>query len=391
MIYTREYLDRLIRKQASARADAEALLVRAQSEGRETLGPHEERELRAYRETMDALGERVEEVRAEIQRMGDYERRPLGEGRGMDANAYCKTWARETVETMRRAMGGTESRAVISGSVDVPFLLPIPVVPTPFPKRLIDAFPNRLQTESMAYEYYKQIARTNNAAPVPDLAQKPTSILTVQAVSDRCRVIAHLSEPLPVRIWWDYQSIVDWLWKQMTESVLAEIEHQAVSGDGTGENCTGILATSGINTVAFATDVPTTLRKAITLMQNLGEEPTGWALNPADAEAIDLLRWGTSGGFLSGGYENDTGQRYGTSDNIFGGSDIKRIITPSVPAGTAILADFSCLLLVFLRYMVMQADGSGPLFQQNAVQLRAESYCGVGILRPQAFTSVKLS
>jgi hypothetical protein len=74
-------------------------------------------------------------------------------------------------------------------------------------------------------------------------------------------------------------------------------------------------------------------------MQNLGEQPTGWALNPADAQAVDLLRWSTSGGFLSGGYENDPGARYGTSANL----------------------------------------------AQNQFQLRCEIPVGIGVLRPQAF------
>jgi hypothetical protein len=38
----------------------------------------------------------------------------------------------------------------------------------------------------MAYEYFRQTKRTNNAAPVPDNALKPTSILTVQAITACC-------------------------------------------------------------------------------------------------------------------------------------------------------------------------------------------------------------
>ena len=67
----------------------------------------------------------------------------------------------------------------------------------PHPARLIDLFTNRQLAESMAFEYYRQTARTNNATAVADLATKPTSVLTVQAIQDRCRVVAHLSEQPP--------------------------------------------------------------------------------------------------------------------------------------------------------------------------------------------------
>jgi hypothetical protein len=60
----------------------------------------------------------------------------------------------------------------------------------------------------------------NNAAPVPDLATKATSMLIVQAIQDRCRVIAHLSEPVPYRIWTDSEAVVSWLADEMAQGVL---------------------------------------------------------------------------------------------------------------------------------------------------------------------------
>ena len=153
---------------------------------------------------------------------------------------------------------------------------------------------------------------------------------------------------------------------------------------------TGILATSGTTDIAFNTDLPTTLRSAVSALQNLGETPTAWALNPTDAQAIDLLRWGTGGGFLSGGYEHDSGVGFGTSSNIFGSDHIARVVTPHVPAGTALLADFDQLKLVFQTYMRLDIDGYSG-FDQNAIRFRAESFVGIGILRPQAFAVVTLS
>jgi hypothetical protein len=154
---------------------------------------------------------------------------------------------------------------------------------------------------------------------------------------------------------------------------------------GPGVNQLGILNTTRVTVQHYSTDVPTTLRSAVTQMQTLGEMPTCWAVNPNDAQTVDLIRWGTSGGFLSGGYENDPGARYGTSANILGSNDIQRIVTPNVRRGVAILGDFNQLTL-FLRHSArIDVDTSGTLFQNNQFQLRCEIPVGIGVLRQQAF------
>jgi HK97 family phage major capsid protein len=176
----------------------------------------------------------------------------------------------------------------------------------------------------------------------------------------------------------------------MAEGVYQGVEHQAISGDGTGENMVGVLHTAGTTQVPFNTDVPTSLRGAVTALQNLGEDPTGWVFHPNDAETLDLLRWGSAGGLLTGGVENDNGNGFGTSDNILGTA--RRVISPSVPQGTAILADWRQLKLFLNSQMMILANAFGDsLFQTNSVQLRGELLTGIGVLRPQAFAIVDLT
>jgi HK97 family phage major capsid protein len=134
---------------------------------------------------------------------------------------------------------------VVSGSLDIPSLVETEVIPTARPVRLIDLFPNRLALEGNSFEYYVQTVRDNKATPVADNAVKPTSTLTVAPVQDRCRVIAHLSEPAPIRLWYDHEEFVSWLTSEMVEGVLDGLEAQIVSGDGSGENMLGLLATPG--------------------------------------------------------------------------------------------------------------------------------------------------
>jgi HK97 family phage major capsid protein len=402
-----EFLQRLVDARAgvyaerAAELDArKAVLEMAKSAGRTHLSQSERRTydrhsatIRRHERDLTGLDARIREQRDEIRRSGRLDNpllARLGAGGGTDANSHAKRWAAETASHMRRAFGG-ERRAIISGSVDVPSLVEASVTAIPHPLRLVDLVGDRQSVDSMAYEYYRQTARTNAATAVADLAQKPTSTLTVEAVEDRCRVVAHLSQPMPYRIWLDNQAITSWMYSEMAAGVLDGIEAQFVSGNGTGENMTGVLNLSGTTAVAYATDVPTTLRSAITAMQEIGERPNAWVLSPQDAQALDLTRWGTSGGLLTGGYENDNALLgFGSSSNIFGDVS-QRIVSKSVPQGTALLADWSQARLYIREGTRVDLDASGPLFQTNAIMFRGEARLGVAFLRPQAFAVVDLT
>jgi phage tail protein X len=123
----------------------------------------------------------------------------------------------------------------------VPILvdLPTPLMDLPFPQRLIDVLGNRMSIDSYTFEYYQQTARVNEAAPVADLALKPTSTFTVEAVSGRAQIIATLSQPCPVRIYWHFQDLVDWLYVQAYGSVMDAVEQQVISGNGVSPNRPG--------------------------------------------------------------------------------------------------------------------------------------------------------
>ena len=177
----------------------------------------------------------------------------------------------------------------------------------------------------------------------------------------------------------------------MAEGVLDALEAQIVSGSGTGENMRGILNTAGTTAVPFATDAVTTLRSAITALQLKGENPNGWVMHPADAQAVDLTRWGTSGGLLTDGYATGAPPGDPTSNNIFG-SVTPRVVSPSIPQGTALLADWNQARLYQREGVRVDIDLSGAeLFDKNLAKMRGEGRFGFAVLRPQAFAVVDLT
>ncbi|WP_299166988.1 phage major capsid protein [uncultured Arthrobacter sp.] len=236
---------------------------------------------------------------------------------------------------------------------------------------------------SNTFSYLRQIVRTNNAAPVADNALKPTSIYTVSEIEDRYRVIAHLSEAIPQRYFHDDRSLGEFLASEMALGLEWEVEAQALSGDGTGENLTGILSTSGIQIQAYAADLLTTTRQALTKLQVRGMTPTAWAVNPADAEKFDLLREGTGdGAFLLGGPGS------GAASSLW---TIPRVPSNAVPVGTAVLADWTQARLQVRQDATLHVDTSGELFKQNQAIFRVEGRFGLAVKRPSAFVSVDLT
>ena len=72
-------------------------------------------------------------------------------------------------------------------------------------------------------------------------------------------------------------------------------------------------------------------------------------------------------------------------------AEITRVICPSVPAGTGILADWSKVLIGVRESLRIDVDMSGVLFTKNQFIARAEGRYGIGITRPASFYLCALS
>ena len=91
----------------------------------------------------------------------------------------------------------------------------------------------------------------------------------------------------------DAPSLATYLNDYLAADIATEVEDQIVSGSGTGENLLGILNASGVQTAGppgAGESVLHVLREAKRLVLTNGRTtPTAIALNPTDAEALDLL------------------------------------------------------------------------------------------------------
>ena len=188
------------------------------------------------------------------------------------------------------------------------------------------------------------------------------------------------------------QSLSDWGQLQgyinnfLGWTVKRQLENQVINGSGSGENHTGILATSGVNEVSFNSDIITTIRNAITAVQvNGNTEPTAILLHPYDYEKVDLLT-GALGQYYFAQGMTPAGQTVPT----FGG--IARIKSRSVTPGTAIVGDFKQAIYWERQGMQVSVSNShADLFIKEAVAVLASARGAFGILNPRAFAVASLT
>lgn len=293
------------------------------------------------------------------------------------ADEQGRAWAKAAADKLVKTARERDVKAVAAGSFDAPDMVRVGAFAMPAnPNRLLDLLVNREAVVGNSYEFLRQTTRTDAAAAVADGDTKPSSTYTMTSVQDRVRVYAHLSEAVPERILVDHASITGFLEAEMFRGVVDALEADIVSGAASAENVTGIVNTSGVGTTAFATSIPTTLRKAYTASQVAKEQPTAWALNPADAETLDLFTT------ADGEYIVDSS----AYSNVF--KNLPVVVSTSVPTGKALLADWRMARLFVRQDVNLDFDRSGTLFQKNQVQARAEGRFGFNLLRPAAFRVV---
>jgi HK97 family phage major capsid protein len=179
---------------------------------------------------------------------------------------------------------------------------------------ILDLIP-RLQTDSDAIEYVQQSTFTNSAAFVPESTSltatgtaggvKPESALTYATVTAPVKTVAHWL-PVTNRMLADAPGIRGVINSQLLLGLQLVVEAQVISGDGTGENLTGILNTANVQSLARGTlNEVDALFTARTMARTGGKlAPTAIVMNPVDYQQVRLLRenaaTGTLGQYLMG-------------------------------------------------------------------------------------------
>lgn len=241
------------------------------------------------------------------------------------------------------------------------------------PERTLLDLITRGRTNLPWFQYRQVVTKTNNAAIVAEAVNtagvgttggvKPLSTLTTATAEAKAFTYADGVEVTNQELSDDgvISALIDSL---LTENLDIKIEDIILNGAGTADEPAGILNTSGVLQQAFVTDVPTTIRKAITKLRTTsGGNIQAVVLNPTDDEAWDLLK-DSQGRYLGNG-------PFGSGPRTAWG--FERIASQKIAVGQALIGDFRQVQLLLLEALSILAFNQHKDYaQRNLTYIRAE-------------------
>lgn len=251
------------------------------------------------------------------------------------------------------------------------------------------------QTQSDTVEFVRQTKQVTEAAPTPEAnvkeytgatgeieGKKPQGSMYFEKVTETVKTIAvwvgatkrALSDAAQLR------GIID---QELRDDLADELESQLLTGDGVGENFTGLPNQTSTLLQAFNTDILTTCRQAITTLMVTGRAvPTAWLFHPADWETVELLQDGNNRFYGNGPFNQGPPRLWG----------VPVAQSFHVAEGSAWLADWRRAVLWDREQATLSVtDSHEDYFVRNIVAFLAEMRAAFGLIRPQAFINVALA
>lgn len=246
-------------------------------------------------------------------------------------------------------------------------------------------------TTAESYLPYRQvISKTNNAAVVAEAkgttgytaedGYKPLSTLETQAAEAKVATYADGMEITNAELRDDgaMRALVD---STLRENINHIVQHLLLNGSGEGLEPRGILNTTGVLNQAWATDLPTTLRKAKTRLRGTRTAIQALVLNPEDAEAWDLLK-DDNGRFLGNG-PHGTGPASAWAVRI--------VESEAIEPGQGLMGDFKHVHLLLREALsILVFNQHKDYAQRNLNYVRGELTAMQLIRKPAALCVVDL-
>lgn len=270
-----------------------------------------------------------------------------------------------------------------------PTRLPTVDLTTPQPLTLLDLV-SRGTMDGNSFEYVQITAVTRNAAIVADEILpadsnvKPTSGLTTSLADAKAYTYAD-GYTVTNQMLSDAAGFATYLNSQLGYNINSVVEDKLLNGTGTNGEPFGILNTTGVQqqtavaadgsaaAVGVAGDIPTTARKAITKLANIGAPVTAFVLSPDDNETLDLMR--------------DANDRYyGQGPFALGPNTLwgrPRIVSQRVQPGQFLVGNLATVTLFDREGLsVLAFNQHKDYAQRNLVYVRGELRAAQAIFQP---------
>ena len=280
----------------------------------------------------------------------------------------------------------------VGGPTVFPEFLPGVQVPALFRELTVLDLIARGTTESNLIEYVAETTpATIAAAPTAEATAttgtsgtKPEGAVSYTLVTAPVRTIAWWI-PITNRMLSDAPALRAVIDNRLLLGLNLALESQVITGDGTGENFTGILNATGINVTGKTTNDLDAIFNGMTQVRVTGlSRPSGTVLHPIDFQTIRLTReslaTATQGGYLMG------------PPNIQGATTLwglPVVQSLGIAQGTGVTGDFQMGAMLFDREEAAVRVGYiNDQFTRNLTTLLAELRAAFAVWRGAAFSKV---
>jgi HK97 family phage major capsid protein len=388
-----ELLDRLITARSEVRSKRQALIDRAEREGRKELSDGETTAFRALTDRLEGEGgldDRIGEISAELTRSGHgnpavkavtdaLSGAVRGRGNalaplGFDGDQLRAMHAALATHTPHRM----EARDFSTADSQLPPQLAQYVVGKQHENRLLNRLPT-LPMETSQIEILQHTSTTGAAGAVAEGALKPEAVLTIQHLTLTAVKLA-VHGAVSWEIAEDFINFSSYTYGELTSMVIDKENDSFINGTGTSGEMLGPLSTSGILTHASGSD-PTpldSLELAATALR------VGSALATADLLVLHPSTWSAIR------RTKDSQDRYltqpdptvGEANSAWG---IPVITTTQIAAGAGVMLDSTKFGRVYVRSPLSVRTGwTEDDFTRNLTRFVAEERVVLAVERPAA-------
>ena len=225
---------------------------------------------------------------------------------------------------------------------------------------------------------YMPLTVTGNAGFIAEGSAKPESTFSVTAKTGQVKTIATWTR-VSEQLFADKSQLINILDNNLTHAVDVTVQNQLISGDGTGENLSGISKVgnftdyvTGSGTAANTVDL---LRNVAFKMRGANIDNLTILINWTDWSALLGLK-STSNEYLINGILDPVKQ------TIYG---IPVVLSSAITAGKFAMGNFKMGGIVFDKTaMGLEIDRTGDDFTKNLITIRAERRLGFAVVQPKA-------
>ena len=240
--------------------------------------------------------------------------------------------------------------------------------------RVRDVIPQG-ETNSNAIEVTRESSFTNNAAETAEGATKPETDIVFELYSTPVKTIAHWLK-VSTQVKDDAPQIVSHIETRLRYGVELREDQQLISGDGTGQNLTGMTISPNMNafTPTSGDTALDTINRQKYVIAAADYMPTAIVLHPTD--------WGNIERSKDGQNRYIIGDPHSALGPFLWGLPV--IVTPSMTAGKLLIAAFDIAFQLWNRKatVVEMFEQDDKNAQQNLLTIRAEKRCALAGYRP---------